>query len=231
MLTGVQEEADGSYSYRGFKIEPEDDKLGLRQYIYMDGETSQGDPLYVNSERVGSVVYYPCKKVNGAKYYQDASGAFAVINGIRHDQKDVEDVAKNRSGIEFYKNAWNFKTFIKSKSTLMDLKTSDAVDANGNKYTTMGDDNPFPNDYKIFDEIDNTTGTYIEDATSEFNEHRIQVIKNSIETNLVPAISNYNRISTSSVNFQMPKLNDEEWDKITRKCINDNIPSRIKYRW
>lgn len=43
----------------------------------------------------------------------------------------------------------------------------------------------------------------------------MQVIRDSIETNLVTAISNYNNISTSDVNFQMPKLNDQEWEQIT----------------
>ena len=69
---------------------------------------------------------------------------------------------------------------------------------------------------KIFDELFDTTGTYIEDSNSNFNAHKLQVIKNSIESNLMVAIANYNNVSTSGVNFQMPKLQDYEWEQITQ---------------
>ena len=44
----------------------------------------------------------------------------------------------------------------------------------------------------------------------------MQVIKNSIESNLVPAISNYNHVSATDVNFAMPKLQDYEWEQIAQ---------------
>lgn len=42
----------------------------------------------------------------------------------------------------------------------------------------------------------------------------MDVIKYSIERNLSVAISNYNNYSGVSVDFQMPKLKDTDWDKI-----------------
>ena len=49
--------------------------------------------------------------------------------------------------------------------------------------------------------------------------HRKEVIRNSIESNLIVAISNYNNIykeeSGTEVNFAMPKLKDEEWEELT----------------
>lgn len=54
----------------------------------------------------------------------------------------------------------------------------------------------------------------IEANDSNFNIHRIDVIKYSIERNLSVAISNYNNYSDVSVDFQMPKLKDTDWDKI-----------------
>lgn len=64
--------------------------------------------------------------------------------------------------------------------------------------------------YKIF-----TDGSHrIEEPNSNFNKHRREVIKYSIEKNLSTAIANYNNYTGSTNNFQMPKLKEDEWDKI-----------------
>ena len=81
--------------------------------------------------------------------------------------------------------------------------------ANGKKFTN---NSPFTSlDGYIFD-FDNSKGIEAED--SNFNTHRVDVIKYSIEKNLSVAISNYNNYSGVTVDFQMPKLKDTDWDKI-----------------
>lgn len=68
--------------------------------------------------------------------------------------------------------------------------------------------------YKIF-EYNGNNNTAIEEPDSNFNQHRLQVIRYSIEKNLSIAIANYNGYSTqTSTNFQMPKLKEDEWEKI-----------------
>mgnify|MGYP006874774891 FL=1 len=42
----------------------------------------------------------------------------------------------------------------------------------------------------------------------------MEVIKHSIEKNLSVAISNFNNYSGVTTDFQMPKLKEEDWDKI-----------------
>ena len=80
---------------------------------------------------------------------------------------------------------------------------------NGKKFTN---NSPFTSlDGYIFD-FDNSKGIEAED--SNFNTHRVDVIKHSIEKNLSVAISNYNNYSGVTVDFQMPKLKDTDWDKI-----------------
>lgn len=54
----------------------------------------------------------------------------------------------------------------------------------------------------------------IEEPNSNFNQHRLAVIRYSIEKNLAAAIANYNNFSGSTNNFLMPKLKEDEWDKI-----------------
>lgn len=161
---------------------------------------------------------YPCKKVNGVKYYQEnADTVFAIINDKKYVQNEVENITVNRNAIEYYKEAYEFKKKIEEYG-LRDLNSSSAVDSKGKYYKNYAENNPYPNDYEIFNELfnDSNSGTCIEDSNSQFNNHKLQVIKNSIESNLIPAISNYNKVSTSGVNFAMPKLEEYEWEQITQ---------------
>lgn len=161
----------------------------------------------------GQVTKFPYIKRNGIKYYKNGQNeVFSVLNGKKQTQKDFSFPEKDSSAIEYYKEAAQMKAFIQN-SPLADLTVNDAVDINGNKYTS---DNPstftqFANNEKIFD-FDHNGGIEAED--SNFNTHRVDVIKYSIERNLSVAISNYNNYSTVSTDFQMPKLKDTDWDKI-----------------
>lgn len=51
-------------------------------------------------------------------------------------------------------------------------------------------------------------------SSSVFNEHRIAVIRKSIETNLTTAIANYNSQSGSTYEFVMPKIDEVSWYSI-----------------
>ncbi len=237
LLTGVGKKPTGDvYTYNGIEIEKREDSLN--QKVYVEGDTTgTGETITLEDTVAGSIQTYPCKKVNGVRYYQEnENDVFSIINDKKYPQNTSTsnkiNVKYNYNAEQFYKDAYEFKQKILSESgdlkALKDLTVSDAVDTNGEKYK---ENNPYSGneDINIFKELDNST-TQIEDPNSNFNAHRLQVIKNSIETNLVPAIANYNKISTSDVNFQMPRLNDEEWEQIMRKCIYDNFPSRPKYR-
>lgn len=58
------------------------------------------------------------------------------------------------------------------------------------------------------------TGKSIEDTNSNFNQQRLEVIRYVIEKNLSIAINNYNNYTGVTANFQLPKLKEDEWDKI-----------------
>ena len=50
---------------------------------------------------------------------------------------------------------------------------------------------------------------------SNFNQHRLKIIRYSIERNLSAAIANYNYHDGGiTYDFRMPKLQEDEWDKI-----------------
>lgn len=67
--------------------------------------------------------------------------------------------------------------------------------------------------------------TNAEDQASLFNQHKREIIKTSIQNNLNNAMAIYNANSGSlgtNATFAMPKLSEEDWDKIT---TNVNIVS------
>lgn len=141
-------------------------------------------------------------KKNGTKYYTDGSKVFSVLNGkaIMQNNVSISEINSNRNAINYYIEAYELQQFI--KKYLSDLSTSDIVNKTGNEYYNIG---------KIFEDWRN-----IESETSKFNTHRIDVIKNSIVRNLSIVISNFNNYSGVTTNFQMPRLTDEDWDKIMR---------------
>lgn len=141
-----------------------------------------------------------------------------MLNDEQIYQNDISFDNKNTNGKKYYEDAMKFSEWV--KSNLGDLSSNDAVDASGNLYNSDNyrDSNPFVAGRKIFSELNNdwrSSSKCIEDTDSEFNAHRIEVIKNSIESNLIVAISNYNKVSSSGVNFQMPKLTDIDWEELT----------------
>ena len=179
----------------------------------------------------GEINNYPCIKINGVKYYKNFSGEiFSMLNSkkqvVQKDQNGEFTVTYNNktvnlqtmfannnndNGKQYYLEAIQMKQFI--EKYLGDLKVTDAVDLNGK---------PFGNNSK-FTDLKNSNNGYLFDFThnggieaedSNFNTHRVDVIKYSIERNLSVAISNYNNYSGASTNFQMPQLKDTDWDKI-----------------
>ena len=193
--------------------------------IQINGDTIKYDGITINTETsLKETIYVDdqykdlnCIKKNGTKYYTDGTNVFYVSNGksINQDNMSVSDVINNNNAKEYYKEAQNLKQYIIDNG-LSNLTTDDIVDINtGKKYS--GDESTYNKLGKIFD-FDCTEKGGIESEKSNFNLHRIDVIKNSIERNLSIVIANFDEYSTSDTEFRLPKLKDSDWDKIT-----DNI--------
>lgn len=121
---------------------------------------------------------------------------------------DTTEITSNESAKKYYKEADDLKNFMKQYD-LDKITVNDIVGENGETYIADDENSPYHTTGEIFD-FDNSKG--IESETSNFNIHRIEVIKHSIERNLSIAIQNFNKYS--GLNFQMPKLKDTDWDKI-----------------
>lgn len=70
------------------------------------------------------------------------------------------------------------------------------------------------------------------EANSAFEAHKIEIIKNVVESNLNQAITAYSRKSTN-VEYYLPKITDTEWDQILKNAsiitFLQNIPIGTKY--
>ena len=199
-------------TYEGAEIKTEDGEK-LKENVYINGNVNYSS--------------YQCLKKNGTKYYSDGLNAFTVSNGERINQDDnvnlnsvvekttADDVKYNDSARKYFLEAQELKSFMEEYG-LTNLTTDDIVDVDtGNKYETGK--SPYTKLGKIFD-FDCSEKGGIESEKSNFNLHRIDVIKNAIERNLSIIIANYDTVSKTQTEFRLPKLKDSDWDKIT-----DNI--------
>ena len=91
---------------------------------------------------------------------------------------------------------------------LGNITPNDAVDVDGNAITDFATN---IGNEKIFDISDENNPIKTD---SVFNEHRMNVIRKSIETNLLSAIATFTSHTVIGYEFSMPKLGEEEWDKI-----------------
>lgn len=180
--------------------------------ITINAENNYTENVMVN----GAVGNYKCIKKNGTKYYWDDSNqkAFSVLNGKKIEQGGItkDEFINNKNAINYYKEAFEMRKYIENTPFLRDLSTNNIVDiTTGTSYSNT-QNSPYQSISKIFN------FSNIENKNSDFNTHRRDVIKYSIERNLSIAISNYNNYSGASANFQMPELKETDWD-----VIMDNI--------
>ena len=193
-------ELNGKVSYRGVEIPTE--------------TLTEINALCANSNNQVADTADNYTKINGVKYYTNNGGNswFSILNGTKYEQQNTKYKTINNAGQLYYKEAKEFTDWL-SSTGLMDLKPINAVDEDGNllaNNSTSSD--KFNFDYEIFQLSNGNTN--IEDPNSNFNQHRLAVIRYTIERNLSIAIANYNNYSGVTTNFQMPKLQEDEWDKI-----------------
>ena len=97
LLSGVDyNAAEGYYTYKGVKIKPElMTSKGLQQTVYVPNATPSNDSekkILIDGNLAGTIKTYPCKKVNGVKYYIENMGSstakvFSMINDEKRYQR------------------------------------------------------------------------------------------------------------------------------------------------
>lgn len=193
LLDNITTQPSGKIFYRGIEIDANDET-----------EESMYDP---EDDDIKELFYI---KLNGVKYYKGENDRwFSILNGKKYKQDKFKP--KEKAAIKYYQEAKEFKDRIITYG-ISDLKTSDVKDDTIEKEKLT---EKFGN-YNIFDFGNYKEGNKksIEDPNSNFNQHRLAVIRYSIEKNLSIAIANYNNYSGVQANFRMPTLQEDEWEKI-----------------
>lgn len=175
-------------TYRGVKISKEEtlsEFIGNKEYKYI--------------------------KINGVKYYfdNDNNQWFTLMNGKKIAGQGNFNAEYNDMGYRYYQEAADFKKRLENYGitnlTPMDAQgVEDIKDEDGKVIYSFTDGAS----EKIFDFND------IEEPYSNFNEHRLAVIRYVIESNLTVALANYNNYGAQTFDFSMPKLAEEDWDRI-----------------
>lgn len=136
LLTGVDKD-DNQYKYNGIIIESENI---LNQNVYIENVSTEleVDLIKIDDDIAGSIKNYPCKKINGVKYYKEGSNKIiSILNDKKYSQFQIsEDIFKENSfGVQFYKDAYEFKQkFINGElKELINLRVEDAVDLDNNR--------------------------------------------------------------------------------------------------
>ena len=129
---------------------------------------------------------------------------------------DITETIQSSSCYEYYQNAYRFSKWVYENlgSGTNPIKQTNirtvVRKANGDMEIRAGGVNLEFNagNENIFDMTKDP-----ENPASIFNQHRIAVIKNSIETNLAAAINSFNS-NASSFSYALPKLSEEAWEKV-----------------
>lgn len=206
--------------------------------ITFSGSTNEQLKEYlIDSDGNGRFYYYTIR--NGTKYYYseekltnkptDDSYIFYIDdsgNRLKQCQNyNIDDnkalfdsyyneIKGNTLAFQYYRDAYVFSNWVKEnlnglKAGGVNSSIENSENYDGYEFTAVDD---------IFGDIESN----IEDADSRFNQHRRDVIRAVIQTNLSAAISGFSSYSkaTEPTNFIMPKISEEDWDLLENKvCI------------
>ena len=220
--------------YDGTKIEPE----VLTEHLITienDGGTKEGDYKYIvyNNKKV-----YKEESVGDNKYFWYDNYKKTYLQGEKVNlEKYLNDNGvgfKSISAYEYYISAKEFSEWV--NFNLGNITQKNVVRSGSTENETIGDDTNYLSEntgkMKIFATNKNSENDPML-SNSTFNNHRIAIIRKSIETNLTAAIANYNVQANSNYEYTMPIIGDEDWYRIVNNVsiasFMQGIPIGQKY--
>lgn len=233
-------DSNKTLKYDGILIKPET----LTEHLITvndDGTTTEGDYTYIvyNNKKV-----YKETTRNGnndsMQYFWYDNYKKTYLAGEQANLKKYIDNNKvgfrSISAYEYYKSAKEFSEWVNEKDKLGNITQRDVIKIDGSGNNTIGNDTNYLSENTGNLRIFATSGNSKNDpmlSDSTFNNHRIAIIRKSIETNLTTAIANYNTQSGSNYEYVMPVINDADWYKIVNNVsiasFMQGIPIGQKY--
>lgn len=152
--------------------------------------------------------------------YRDTYGddLDAIIESCNDRINNIQYELDKKSAIEYYVKGKIFSTWV--YENLGEIEERDLVEISGQNYKSVNGHeevtyNFEESDRKIFEVTGSTQNGFIEIAQdSSFYNHKLNVIRNSIQYNLNSAMSTYNNSSSRTADYSMPVMSNIEWEKI-----------------
>ena len=200
------------------------------QKIYM--ELVNNEPQYftcLNNRRTD--VKSPAD--SGEIVADDEMTPYKYVTSMTWHGEDGQWHLHSDSAINYYREAREFSSWL--QLSLGTITQDNAVEINNLGEPTqiqfeISVNNPAGNSANIFEFGDNNDPLT---SASYFNEHRMNVIRHSIQTNLATALASYNSGSSTSYEYTIPKIGEEDWDKILNNVslsvFMQGLPMKSKY--
>lgn len=227
---------DADNTYKGVTIEGNDKtieylrinkqpKIKKPDDTYETINLKSGNYQYVvyNSQRIyKGTAENPITRRNETYYFWYTDGEVNLVEdaNVKKAVDDQMDPSKElNSAIQYYKKAneftnWFYNGNDGSGGIGRNIKQGNVKLSDQILNEIGGLDFKVENGERIFKDDEDP-----ENPSSTFNQHRMAVIRSSIESNLLTAINSYNS-NAGSYAFALPKLNAEEWQKITNNvCV------------
>lgn len=215
-------------TYNGVTIEPEiltehlitieNQELGTAReddyrYIFY-----QNEKIYQDQDENGNLLYYDAagnattdRSITGIPvifWFDNYIKTYVNDASIRQYARDCNMMST--SAFDYYKEAKEFSEWVIEHlgniTQANTLKVEDGITPIGNDTAYLAENT---GDEKIFLASETNDPMLAESA---FNNHRLAIIRKSIETNMNTVISNYR--ATTLYDYAMPVMSDDDWYKI-----------------
>ena len=245
LITGIQKINNNTYKYDGVTFS-KGDKEVLNEKI--------GTDTYFYTIENGTKYYYKGNNFNGDYSACGDNDYIFYIDEQREEHKQVntkinnedefkkyyEKIFKNNSAYLYYKEAYEFTTWLLESGKKVDidgdsnldegqklkeLKTQNIVGAKLEDNLIKKDNDKYQFESFEFTNVDkifeNSSTEHLEYSNSNFNRHRAEVIRAVITTNLSAAIKGYKKYSnTHGIEFIMPKISETDWELLENNiCV------------
>ena len=157
-----------------------------------------------------------------AKNYKQGTPSQDLINQVQTIQKQINDIQytlDQMSAVIYYTKASIFSNWVYENLGSL-IQEKDLIEISGQSYTSINGTENVTYDFSTSDAfVFNIDGNTREGVTeiavdSPYYNHKLNVIRNSIQYNLNLAMSTYNSQMAHSYSYEMPVMQNEEWSQI-----------------
>lgn len=185
--------------------------------VTIEKEVLTEQVLYLDTNNGAHRDTYSYIIYNNNKVYYDGLNYFTINSNFKkqyiNDQSEILELKEytsngqlySDSALNYYYEAYLFSKW--AKQYLGEITQDHAVDENGNQITDFVSDTGTDPIFAYTGDLDITD--------SCFDLNRISVIRRSIQTNLMTAIANYNRLSQKGYEYVLPVFSEDDWYKLT----------------